>query len=118
MGSYEIIRHEIKNVKAAKAAFARLEAAYKMVDAEYVNDESWQEFHGVEYKFGGLAWWKARVLAMTIRIEWQASTRVFISPPSEESRNKDSFEGGHHEVYTDRKALAAAQIKVAALLRG
>ena len=46
----------------------------------------------------------------------QVARRSFRSAPTDESRMWDSFEGGHHEVWTDADALEAATKEVAALI--
>lgn len=117
---YEVIRTEVKTVKAARAAFERLNTEYvKMVgdkQAEH-EDSMWKQFHGINRKENGLAWWKDRVLSAANSIVHKASVRQFVSAPSPESKAWDSFEGGHNEVYTDQKARVEAETVVAVLIR-
>lgn len=106
---FEAIR-TIKTVSAAKKVF---EAIMPRATAAGYNDLDWRTYHGVNFKFGGTAWYKDRILAACNSIAHKASVRSFRSEASPESKAWDSFEGGNAGVYTDRAAADAIENELA-----
>ena len=65
----------------------------------------------------GVRQMRGAAMEMACSIVSHKATRSNIIAPSEESRMWDSFEGGHHDVWTDADAEESATAEVAGLIK-
>lgn len=61
---------------------------------------------------------RRQAVYMAVSIVSHKSTRSNVIPPSQESAAWDSFEGGHHDVWTDAEIEARAIAEIGALAEG
>lgn len=64
----------------------------------------------------GVRQMRGAAMEMACSIVSRKATRVNIIVPSQESAMWDSFEGGHHDVWTDSEAEESATAEVAAMI--
>lgn len=116
MTSVYEITSELRTVSAARKAFAFLRTEYVRLvgeDQAAHSDAMHVKFHGVNFKEGGLAWWKDRARSMGNAIVHHRSTVAIRIAPSQESARWDSFEGGFIGSRTDREEEDLAVARVA-----
>lgn len=80
--------------------------------AAWCNQNALAEFDGAK----GMREVRTQSTYMACSIVSNKSSRSNVIAPSQESAAWDSFEGGHHDVWTDAEAEAAAETEIEALI--